>query len=202
MIYRTMPEITEPFFKLKSAGGYYEGIKGSPELFEGSGLNNCTCAAWGLFAMQEKNPSCGVGGRIAAPYDAKEWFKISDGYKHDQTPEEGAIICFENHVAFINEILDNGDLVIIESGYGSNNTAGLWKKTLTKSSGYYRGKIYGNVVGFIHPKHAPEAPEMPLEDAIERIAREVLKGTYGNGEARKMALYKAIQGKVNELCRN
>ena len=71
------------------------------------------------------------------------------------------------------------------------------------SENYYRGKIYGDFVGFILPKRKPvEQPEIALEDAIERIAREVLKGTYGNGEARKTALYKAIQGKVNELCRN
>lgn len=207
MIYRELPEITESFFKLKSAGGYYEGIKGKPGLFEGSGLNNCTCAAWGLFAKTENNPACRVGcgtRTTATPYDASKWYELTqDGYKRSQTPEEGSIICYKNHVAFVNEILDNGDLVIIESGYGAKNQNGLWTKTVKASENYYRGKIYGDFVGFILPKKQPaKQPEIALEDAIERIAREVLKGTYGNGEARKNALYKAIQGKVNELCRN
>ena len=38
-----------------------------------------------------------------------------------------------------------------------------------------------------------------LENAIETIAQAVIAGRYGTGEARKNALYNAIQGKVNEI---
>lgn len=41
--------------------------------------------------------------------------------------------------------------------------------------------------------------ETTLDDALIIIAKEVLKGTYGNGDDRKTAIYKAVQEKVNEL---
>lgn len=203
-IYNKIPDINSKYFKLTSAGGYYDGIAGSPQVASGSGLNNCCCAAWGLFAMRENNPACLVGctGRSTAkPYNAGEWFGLVDEYERGQEPKEGALICFKNHIAFVNEVLKNGDIVIYESGYGAKNNNGIWAKTLTKESGYYRGKIYGDFMGFIYPKEKQETKEdITLEQALVRMAEEVMKGTYGNGKyARSNALYNAIQSKVNEL---
>ena len=42
-------------------------------------------------------------------------------------------------------------------------------------------------------------PSQTLDDAITTIAIAVLDGRYGNGDARKQALYDAIQSRVNEL---
>ena len=39
------------------------------------------------------------------------------------------------------------------------------------------------------------------EHAIERMARDVINGKYGNGQERKEKIYQAVQSKVNELCR-
>ena len=37
------------------------------------------------------------------------------------------------------------------------------------------------------------------EQALEKIAQDVINGKYGNGSARKEAIYKAVQNKVNRL---
>ena len=203
-IYKELPDINSEYFKLKSYGGYYDGIKGSPEVYKGSGLNNCCCAAWGLFAMAENKPLCLVGceGRTTTkPYNAGEWYGLKDEYKRGLEPVEGALICFTNHIAFVNEVLSNGDIIIIESGYGAKNYNGLWYKKLLKEENYYRGAIYGDFVGFIYPKeNSKTEEEITLEQAIKRMAEEVIKGTYGNGKIkRSAALYSAIQAKVNEL---
>lgn len=59
------------------------------------------------------------------------------------------------------------------------------------------GKLSGSVELTINVKE--EQQETTLDTALEVIANEVLKGTYGNGEDRKNAIYKAVQSKVNEL---
>lgn len=45
----------------------------------------------------------------------------------------------------------------------------------------------------------PNTTNKSLDDAITVIAKEVLKGTYGNGIDRKDKIYKVIQDKVNTL---
>lgn len=54
---------------------------------------------------------------------------------------------------------------------------------------------------------APSAPETPVKKTNEELAREVIRGLWGNGAARKEALtkagydYAAVQKIVNELCK-
>ena len=41
--------------------------------------------------------------------------------------------------------------------------------------------------------------EITSEQAINKLAQDVIKGLYGSGTARKENLYKAIQNEVNKL---
>lgn len=41
--------------------------------------------------------------------------------------------------------------------------------------------------------------EITTEQAINKMAQDVIKGLYGSGTARKENLYKAIQNEVNKL---
>lgn len=53
-----------------------------------------------------------------------------------------------------------------------------------------------------YPTHFPNNPvEPPVDpaDPITMLAKEVIAGKWGNGEARKSAILSAIQAKVNEL---
>lgn len=41
----------------------------------------------------------------------------------------------------------------------------------------------------------------PVNDAVTVLAKEVIAGKFGNGEVRKEKLYRLIQDRVNQLCR-
>lgn len=44
-----------------------------------------------------------------------------------------------------------------------------------------------------------DVKNMPIDDAITRIAIETINGRYGNGSARKEGIYAAVQDKINRL---
>ena len=47
----------------------------------------------------------------------------------------------------------------------------------------------------------PEPSHITTDQAVTKLAQDVIAGKFGNGEDRKEALYKAIQTRVNELCK-
>ena len=67
---------------------------------------------------------------------------------------------------------------------------------------------WGYIRGFARPKYTVvETPVTPVaKKSVDTIAREVIRGMWGNGAARKSALtkagydYNAVQKKVDELC--
>lgn len=57
-------------------------------------------------------------------------------------------------------------------------------------------------MNYCHPNHFPNNPVEPpanTPDPIAMLAKEVIAGKWGNGEARKTAILSAVQAKVNEL---
>ena len=51
------------------------------------------------------------------------------------------------------------------------------------------------------PAKQNNTSSITLEQALTKIAQEVLNGRFGNGDARKNAIYSAVQKRVNELSR-
>lgn len=212
MIYQDLPSIDSPYFKLKSAGGYYQGVPGNKQVKEGSSLNNCVAAAWGLFAMQEENPNClvGCGSRsVPMPLNAQEWFSNSKGYETGKTPREGSIIVYggtgtAGHVAYVNGINGN-ELTLIESNYGSRSTKGLSYRKVVSDNNYFISNTAGNFIGFIYPKKVQENSPGNTLKSIAEIAKEVIAGKWGVYPERKTLLenagynYKAVQTMVNSL---
>lgn len=139
-------------------GGYSPCIDGDVQLVEGGTLNNCTGLAWGLFAMAENNPNCKVGfiKSNLYPQDAGSWWNDGNKSKWDKherglIPEMGAVICYTKHVAFVNEILSNGDLLVWTSAWGSSNPNGMEEVIVKKSDGYkWRSEAAGEFQGFIY----------------------------------------------------
>lgn len=83
--------------------------------------------------------------------NADSYYKKNDGYERGQTARLGAIICFSKkggsgHVAFVEEIKNNGDIVTSNSGY---NGSRFFMKTLKKSNNYKYGTLY-SMQGFIY----------------------------------------------------
>lgn len=102
-------------------------------------LPNCVFYAWGRFYE-----ILGYSHNLSRG-NAEDWYgNKADGYKRGQTPKLGAIICWRKgetwnesdgagHVAVVEVIKPNGDIVTSESVYGGER---FRTRTYTKASGY------------------------------------------------------------------
>lgn len=97
--------------------------------------------------------------------------------------------------------------------------AAIWQFTSTLSLNGYNSNLDGNIAYMdakawakyannatsnatvSQPNTSKVTTTITLDAALMRIAQEVIKGSYGNGNARKENIYKAVQTKVNELCK-
>lgn len=119
----------------------------------GYGMPNCTAYAWGrLFELTGKK-------YMSLNGNAEDWFNSAagGGLKTGQTPRLGAIACYgagkigdasdgAGHVAVVEEIKPNGDIVTSNSAWRSTE---FYLKEVTKESGY----MYASdrpLLGFIY----------------------------------------------------
>ena len=129
----------------------------------------------------------GAGCKFSAKYYQQQ------GRFYTSDPQPGDQIFFRNYAhTGIVEKIQNGMITTIE-GNTSNQVA---RRTYSVSS--------GDIDGYGRPKYDVEKPvesveNMDLDKALTVIAKAVIAGKYGNGAARKNKIYKAVQGKVNEL---
>lgn len=146
----TAPSTSDKYWIHTSNGGLNECIEINNS---GSCLPNCVGYAWGRFyEITGKRPSLSRA-------NAENWYGYtSDGYKRSQTPVEGAVICWRKgqagvssdgagHVAIVEEVKSNGDIVTSNSAYGGTR---FYMQTVTKASGYSIGSAY-TFQGFILP---------------------------------------------------
>ena len=202
----------------KDYGGYSPCATGKVECFEGCTLNNCVGGAWGLFAMAEGNPECKVGHikTSSYPQDAGSWYNDGRGSKWDtyergKEPREGAVICYGGdeygHVAYVTKV-EGDKLTLLSSGYGNTTPDGFDWRIVHKSDNYKWPTSYGDKLefqGFIYPRDSKPEPDFPdttgitSDQAIQKMAEDVIKGYYGNGFMRAERLYKVIQDRVNQI---
>ena len=142
------PSTSDKHWIHTSNGGLNECIK----ITGNSCIPNCVGYAWGRFyEIIGKRPNLSRA-------NAENWYGFtSDGYKRSKTPVLGAVICWAKgkvgvgsdgagHVAIVEEIKANGDIITSNSGY---KTKRFWMQTFTKASGYaMKGYIFQ---GFICP---------------------------------------------------
>lgn len=138
-----------------SAGGTNRCIKVNGN----SCLPNCVGYAWGrLTEILGKTPPLSCA-------NAEDWWAYNDGLERGQTPKLGAVICWRKgrvlngsdgagHVAVVEEIRPNGDIVISQSGYitpngNTNFNANFKTLVIRKSNGYSFGSAY-TFQGFIY----------------------------------------------------
>ena len=168
--YQTLYDIYREYHpRLKEVDEYWGPIRGTKYYYTDNvfyltdpdiGMPNCTCYAWGRrYELTNNRPDGGTGeghGKKLCTSDAGEWYDYNinlgdKGYPYGQTPKLGAIICWERpgaagHVAVVEEIAENGDIVTSNSGYRSSTY--FWTEEITKNSGYAR---YGYIFkGFIY----------------------------------------------------
>ena len=132
----------------------------------GYGLPNCTCYAWGRFwEISDVVPHLPTG-------DGGQWWDTVSGYETGQIPQLGAVMCFANltgagHVAIVEEIDDDGNVVSSNSGYsrspgGYGDPNYFFVDNNPKSTNYRsQWEVSGGYIfqGFIYN---PEQPTPPI----------------------------------------
>ena len=159
--------------------------------------------------------SCEIkGGRVNNDLmdffpDAGLWLKNSK-WKTGSEPKLGAIAVFENHVAIVEKIYKDGRIMLSQSSYKTFIFNTVIKKLTV---GTKLDNVAGKLLGYIYNPYVeedteettepePVETEITTEQAITKMAKDVIAGKYGNGAyIRKDNLYKVIQTKVNELMR-
>lgn len=132
----------------------------------GFGLPNCTCYAWGRFWE-----ITGVVPHLPT-LDGGSWWGAVTGYKTGQTPQLGAVMCFSQagrsgHVAIVEEIKSNGDVVASNSGWSRNGNAWdnplyFWVDTHPKRNNYlsdWQVSAGYRFQGFIYNPDQPIPPD-------------------------------------------
>lgn len=184
----TAPSTSDKYWIHSSKGGKNECIIINNST--GSCLPNCVGYAWGRFyEITGKRPNLSRA-------NAENWYGYTaDGYKRSQTPAIGAVICWRKgqagvssdgagHVAIVEEVKSNGDIVTSNSAYGGTR---FYMQTVTKSSGYSIGRAYA-FQGFILPPvsfaSVPSQGDSHVsQDSINKgdIVKIAPNATYYNG---------------------
>ena len=202
----TKPGKGNKYYIRKAQGGYSRAIYGKPTDSECNVLANCVGYAYGRF-----NEIGGYGYcKYLAPVNAENFIRYKGSCKTGMTPKVGACMVWEGkgdlagHVAIVEKVYDNNHVYTSESGYGSSafwnqhryNNNGRWG---CGSNYSFKGFIYNPAV-----KDEPTPAPKPSK-SVDELAKEVIRGDWGNGQERKDRLtaagynYSAVQARVNEM---
>lgn len=210
----TKPTSGNKFFITKSKGGYSTCIQGSPTDSQCNVLSNCVGYACGRFneiigAMKYPSLNCNAENFI-------ERAKNTYGLEISSVPTLGGIMVWQKgtlsgndgagHVAVVEKIIDSNTIYTSESGYGGS---AFWNSTRRNTNGRwglgsaytFRGCIVNPAIG----KVVAPTPTPTAKKSVDEIAKEVIRGEWGNGDERYNRLtnagynYNEVQAKVNEL---
>lgn len=152
--------------------------------------------------------SCEIAGhniKCAADFsrfpDAGNWYKYTK-WEVGYTPKVGAIGECQGHVFIVEKVYDDGSYLISQSSYKDFifNTAVVRTKI-----GDTFSNISGKLLHFIYNPYVDDTEHeislgITTEQAVDKMARDVISGLYGNGKiVRSLNLYNTIQKRVNEL---
>ena len=172
------PSATNKFYIKAGKGGYNRAMEINSQTH--SCLPNCVGMVHGRWLESQNQTDYSKYDKLPTG-NAENYFTYTkDGYKRGQTPKVGAIICWRKgkagyakdgagHVAFVEEVKANGDVVTSNSAYHGTR---YYLKTYKKSNNYYMGKDY-HFQGFIYN------PEEFDDDKynLTRVLRKKCKGT-------------------------
>lgn len=138
-------------------------------------MPNCTCYAYGR--VWEIN---GVEPKGLCLKNAKYWFNESTGFEKGTEPRLGAIMCFDGtagHVAVVEEVKENGDVVISQSNFGGEF---FFTKTLKKSANYNNYFTNVKFMGFLYTYTGEDAMpnfNKPVPEQVKSTQKLVLPGS-------------------------
>ena len=148
---KSLPTFTPRLSKPDSSNEYYFA-RNNPWKYSPLDKGNCTTYAWCRFHEIMGSLSDAPGCSLSTSH-AEYWFDGTVGYKTGKTPKLGAILCLRDgiysgcgHVAIVEEIKENGDIVTSEGGYDAYT---FEVKTRPKAQNYVPYGGYG-FQGFIY----------------------------------------------------
>ena len=209
------PGAGNKFYNNGNNGGSSWCVNGNPTDKSCNVLANCVGYACGRFneiigSFNYKTLCCNAENFIEKSKEA--------GLKISSVPTLGGIMVWQKgatlsgsdgagHVAIVERIDNANQIYTSESGWGSStpfwnqirkNDNGRWGI----GSGYtFRGCIVNPSIGEVKAGGTTPSSDI-FKKSTEELAREVIAGKYGNGEARRNALgsrYSEVQAKVNEI---
>ena len=203
----TKPGKGNKYYIRKAQGGYSNAIYGKPTDSECNVLANCVGYAYGRF-----NEIGGYGYcKYLAPVNAENFIRYKGSCKTGMTPKVGACMVWEGkgdlagHVAIVEKVYDNNHVYTSESGYGSKKP--FWNSHRYNNNGRWGCNSNYKFLGFIYNpavKDEPTPAPKPSK-SVDELAKEVIRGDWGNGQERKDRLtaagynYSAVQARVNEM---
>ncbi len=191
----TAPTVSNEYYRGTAWGGLNKCIVINKNT--GFVLPNCVGYAWGRWCESQGLKTCNLSRG-----NAEDWWNFRDGYQRGQTPRTGAVMCWRKgrtgyqgdgagHVCFVEEVYPDGSVKTSESNYSGT----VWFSQIRRPPYVIPGQVFQ---GFIY---------QPGGKTVEELAREVIRGEWGNGAERRRKLteagydYNAVQRKVNEIMR-
>lgn len=199
----TAPAWNNPYYIHRDGGGYNLCIKISGN----DVLPNCVGYAYGRYLEE-----AGITAENNLPRcNAEDWLSMAKayGFPTGTEPRVGAVVVWKRgqlwnskdgcgHVAVVEKVNADRSIVVSFSNYGGTRFV-----VSTIPAPY--GITGQQFIGFIYNPHIVDVNPEPAQKTITEIARQVIAGKWGNGEARKQALtaagysYAAVQAEVNRL---
>lgn len=201
----TKPGAGNKYYIRKAQGGYSNAIFGKPTDSECNVLANCVGYAYGRF-----NEIGGYGYcKYLAPVNAENFMQYKGSCKTGMTPKPGAVMVWQGagshpgHVAIVEKVISDTEVYTSESGYGSK---AFWNQTRKKgSNGRWGCSSTYTFLGFIYNPAVKEEAPKPAAKSVDELAKEVIRGDWGNGADRKARLtaagynYSEVQARVNAM---
>ena len=142
------PSATNKFYLKAGKGGYNRAMEINKTTH--SCLPNCVGMVHGRWLESQNQTNYSKYDKLPTGNAENYYPYTKDGYKRGKEPRIGAIICWRKgkagdasdgagHVAFVEEVKSNGDVVTSNSAYGGSR---YYLKTYKKSNNYYMGAKY------------------------------------------------------------
>lgn len=116
----------------------------------GYGMPNCVAYAFGrIYELNNERPLIDRG-------NAGEWWyinKANDYYEYGNEAKLGAIACWSNHVAVVEDIADDGAITVSESHWYGNY---FDTKVFYDMTSHYGQAFYGYIYAYDEPEEVPE----------------------------------------------
>lgn len=180
------PRLTRPtsgnkYYIRKANGGYSNAVKGSPTDSQCDVLSNCVGYAYGRF-----NEIGGYGYcKYLAPVNAEKFIQYKGSCQVGQTPKVGACMVWQKgstldgsdgagHVAIVEKVISNTEVVTSESGWGSSKP--FWTQTRKKGANgkWGVGAAY-TFLGFIYNPAVSETTTTNVTTTPQKTSGYTLK---------------------------